>query len=654
MKRKLLTLFAAAALCVGSLAVGVSAAGNNTDVNDVAALKEAVADAQPGDTITLQKEIVLTETITVNQAITITAADGVVVKTSGSNTLFALSNNAVLDGVSIEKTDKTTQNSLVTMQAGTKVLNCVFTGLYKDGDSEVVRGIVTYGGATNIEISKNVFTALRQPAYIEGGSTGTVANNEVTGTRGWVICGDSDMAFTGNTSVDNAVDFAVINNNNNVNNYAGETTAISKANGGAYVENQVAGISAEDGQFFVQAGNTRADLAATLKEAQDGETIVVRDGVETEGNVACYEGNYSIGKSLTLTAAEGAAPVFTGMVSTSGADVKLQGLTFTTDNIAIYPSAGSLTVEGCTFGTEGGETFSAVYNESAMENLTFMKNVLNGSFRKGLLLHTAGKAIITDNVFNGGGEIYGEEDKTSVITIVATEKTSVTFKDNEIRDYYKVISVDNSTAQGTWDIKENKFVDVGYALEMSSENEFTYDISGNYFEQEGEAVAPIVLDAATDEAYTGEAVVTGPYYEDGDMEKLSDKVYGVELDKVTLALEPNESATLTVTIDAGIDADKTVTWTSSDSKVATVVDGKVTAVAAGKATITATVGGVSATCEVTVTAAPTTTTEPDDDTTGTTTDDTASDPDTGVAFPAAVLVLAAGAATALVLSKKRK
>jgi uncharacterized protein YjdB len=54
-------------------------------------------------------------------------------------------------------------------------------------------------------------------------------------------------------------------------------------------------------------------------------------------------------------------------------------------------------------------------------------------------------------------------------------------------------------------------------------------------------------------------------------------------------------------------ADKSVTWTSSDAKVATVADGVVTAVAAGTATITVTtvVGGHTATCTVTVTDATT-------------------------------------------------
>ncbi len=55
--------------------------------------------------------------------------------------------------------------------------------------------------------------------------------------------------------------------------------------------------------------------------------------------------------------------------------------------------------------------------------------------------------------------------------------------------------------------------------------------------------------------------------------------------------------TLTAT---GVPAGETVTWKSDDESVATVENGVVTAVAKGTATITATAGGKSATCTVTV------------------------------------------------------
>lgn len=78
------------------------------------------------------------------------------------------------------------------------------------------------------------------------------------------------------------------------------------------------------------------------------------------------------------------------------------------------------------------------------------------------------------------------------------------------------------------------------------------------------------------------------------------KVSEIKLDKTSVSLKAGETAQLTAVVTPDNAADKTVTWTSSDEKIATVADGKITAVAPGTATITATAGGKSATCTVTV------------------------------------------------------
>jgi Bacterial surface proteins containing Ig-like domains len=81
-------------------------------------------------------------------------------------------------------------------------------------------------------------------------------------------------------------------------------------------------------------------------------------------------------------------------------------------------------------------------------------------------------------------------------------------------------------------------------------------------------------------------------------------VQSVSLDKTTLDLNVGENATLVATVLPENADDKTVTWTSSNTAVATVdATGKVTAVAAGEAviTVTTTDGGKTATCTVTVT-----------------------------------------------------
>lgn len=82
------------------------------------------------------------------------------------------------------------------------------------------------------------------------------------------------------------------------------------------------------------------------------------------------------------------------------------------------------------------------------------------------------------------------------------------------------------------------------------------------------------------------------------------QVESITLDKNELSLTEGEEATLIATVKPDNATDPSVTWTSSEPGVATVVDGKVTAIEEGTATITATAGEKSATCTVTVSRKP--------------------------------------------------
>ena len=78
-------------------------------------------------------------------------------------------------------------------------------------------------------------------------------------------------------------------------------------------------------------------------------------------------------------------------------------------------------------------------------------------------------------------------------------------------------------------------------------------------------------------------------------------VENVTLSNEKLELKVGENKTLTATINPTDATNKTITWTSSDKTIATVDNnGKVTAIKAGTVTITATVGGKTATCQVTI------------------------------------------------------
>lgn len=81
-------------------------------------------------------------------------------------------------------------------------------------------------------------------------------------------------------------------------------------------------------------------------------------------------------------------------------------------------------------------------------------------------------------------------------------------------------------------------------------------------------------------------------------------VTSVTLNKTSLALKEGESETLKATITPSNATNKTVSWSSNKTGIATVdQNGKVTAISKGSATITATAENKSASCDINVTAA---------------------------------------------------
>lgn len=95
-----------------------------------------------------------------------------------------------------------------------------------------------------------------------------------------------------------------------------------------------------------------------------------------------------------------------------------------------------------------------------------------------------------------------------------------------------------------------------------------------------------------------------PSGDSGDSDPVS--VTGVSLNKTATTITVGGKETLTATVAPADATTKTISWTSNNESVATVVNGVVTAVAAGSATITVTTtdGDFTATCDVTVEEAP--------------------------------------------------
>lgn len=91
--------------------------------------------------------------------------------------------------------------------------------------------------------------------------------------------------------------------------------------------------------------------------------------------------------------------------------------------------------------------------------------------------------------------------------------------------------------------------------------------------------------------------------EQGENKETVVSVTAVTLNKTELTLVEGEEETLVATVKPDNATDKSITWESSEVKVAAVSnEGKVSAIAKGSATITVKSGDVSATCQVTVNA----------------------------------------------------
>lgn len=159
------------------------------------------------------------------------------------------------------------------------------------------------------------------------------------------------------------------------------------------------------------------------------------------------------------------------------------------------------------------------------------------------------------------------------VTSVTLDKTSVKLKEGESVTLVATVKPDNATDKTvTWTSSE--------AAVASA------DASGK--------VTAIKEGSATITAKAGEKSATCSVIVKNDV-----PVNSVELNRTTLSLIAGETASLVATVKPDEATDKTVTWSSSDSQIASVDNqGKITAVAKGHASIIAKAGDKTATCIV--------------------------------------------------------
>ena len=180
-------------------------------------ISQALAEALPGGFINvLRGTYLITQQLPVNiPGLTIRGRAGAVVLLEAPVVPFLCSGgNITIDGLTITSDNPYPVAFIQLSGDGNQILNCQIYGPDQPGDSStwvVNRGFVTQGDTTNLLVRNNIFHTLRQPAYLNPGSTGTIVNNVAYNTRGYVVDG-ATFLFSGNSwgIPENAVDIALL------------------------------------------------------------------------------------------------------------------------------------------------------------------------------------------------------------------------------------------------------------------------------------------------------------------------------------------------------------------------------------------------------------------------------------------------------------
>lgn len=371
----------------------------------------------------------------------------------------------------------------------------------------------------------------------------------------------------------------------------------------------------------------------------DRETTGITIDSENGGLLTSEDGKIAYASTVVVKTAADLEAIATKGVA--GQTIEL-GNDITLDK-GIIISADNITIDGKDHRITAGENFAN--NDQGQPQLVKIYDAENVTLKNALLQAT---------------------DKTKHVLDVHTSKgivlENLTLNHEEAFDGAPlIINYTDVTVKGTLGLitGENSWYGINLDNKSGAASiEFAEGSSVTMTDNSGEDLDVIKIDMGDEDAPAPE--VKNPENaglvanEDGTYRE-EVKVTGVTLDASKKDLKVGESFTLKATIAPDSADDKTLTWTSSDDKVATVdASGKVTAVAAGTATITVKAGDATATCDVTVTAATVTDPDKDNDSDNVQNPDKEENGDTGVAdYMMLFAVLAIVSAGAVVFTVKK-
>ncbi|MBD3921360.1 Ig-like domain-containing protein [Paenibacillus sp. PR3] len=334
------------------------------------------------------------------------------------------------------------------------------------------------------------------------------------------------------------------------------------------VTTPVTGVTLDQSTLNLFVGGADETLVATVNpldatdssvtwSSDDANVATVANGVVTPVGVGTA--------TITVTTADG------GYTATSTVTVTKQvtGVALDQPTLSLIKGGAAGTLAATVVPLDATNT-SVIWNSDDTNVATVVNGVVTPVGN--------GTATITATTVDGG------YTATSIVT-VTTPVTGVTV-DKSTLDLYV------GGADGALIATVNPADATDKSVTWNSDNTSVATVANGIVTPVGIGTATITV-TTTDGGYTATSTVT-----------VTKSVTGVTLDKSTLNLiKGGATETLKATVDPSDATDISVTWSSDDTNVATVVNGVVTPIGNGTATITVTTadGGYTATSTVTVT-----------------------------------------------------
>ena len=317
-------------------------------------------------------------------------------------------------------------------------------------------------------------------------------------------------------------------------------------------------------------------------------------GIVFGGNEGTVYGSVTLEENLTIESGQTLDIPSEASLDTNG-KLTVDGGTLTqngtvTGGVTYKVTGVSLDKNRLTLDVGGTATLAATVepDEASIKNVTWSsenESVATVDTSGTVTAHSTGNATITATAADGSGEkatctVTVNAAATVHVTGVSLDKTSLELTEDETARLTATVKPDDATNKDvTWASSNNDVVTVDQNGNVKAVGAGTANITVTTVDQSKTATCEVTVTAATV------------------------SVTGVTLNKTSTSLYVGDTETLTATVEPSDATNRAVTWTSSDSTVATVdQNGLVTALARGTAVITATTadGGKTASCTVTV------------------------------------------------------